>query len=129
MAQTTFSHILSAMMARTRTRFPVCLVLIPVILLIALPALNGHALDRHGRTGESAWTRMWSFDPDDDDDDDKYFEGTQDDGRTVRILRLNKIAGKPITWAIVITVSGFCVTAFLTQSRRQVQKMKDRCRD
>ena len=115
------------MLARTRTRFPVWLALIPAMLLIALPALNNHALDRHGRTGESAWSNMSSFDPDDDDDDDKYWEGTQDDGRTVRILRLNRLPGKPVTWAIVITGAGFCVTAFLTQSKRQIQKMKDRC--
>ena len=114
-------------MTQARTRFPVWLALIPAILLVVIPALNGHALDRHGRTAQSAWKYMSSFDPD-DDDDDEYFEGTQEDGRKVRILRLRKIAGKPITWAVVITVSGFCVTAFLTQSRRQVQKMKDRCK-
>ena len=97
-------------------------------MFISLPPLNKHAIERHGLTGSSAWSYMSSFDPDHNDDDDEYFEGTQEDGRKVRILRLRKIAGKPITWAVVITVSGFCVTAFLTQSRRQVQKMKDRCK-
>ena len=114
-------------MSQTRTRFPVWLALIPVILLLVIPALNNHALDRHGRTAQSARMRMSSFEPDDDDDDDRYFEGTQEDGRTVRILRLNKIAGHPVTWAIVITCGWFCVTAFLTQSKRQVEKLKDKC--
>ena len=113
-------------MTRTRTRFPIWM-MIPVILLVAVPVLNSHALERHGRTAQSARNRMSSFEPSDDDDDDLYFEGTQEDGRTVRILRLNKIAGHPVTWAVMITFSGCCVTAFLTQSRRQVEKMKDRC--
>jgi len=117
------------MMAQTRTRFPVWLALIPVILSIAVPVLNSHALERHGGTAQSARTRMSSYEPNDDDDDDKYWEGTQEDGRTVRILRLNKIAGKPTTWAIVITcgLGAVCATAFLTQSKKQVRKMKDRC--
>ena len=115
------------MVARTRTRFPVWLALIPAILLVAIPALNGHAFDRHGRTAQSAWGFMSSFDPD-DEDDDAFFEGEQDDGRTVRILRLKKLSGRAVTWAIVITGAGYCVTAFLTQSRRQVQKMKERCK-
>ena len=120
-------------MAQTRTRFPVWLALIPVILSIAVPMLNSHALERHGRTAQSAWSRMARFDPDDDDDDDdKYWEGTQEDGRTVQILRLDKLPGKPTTWAIVITAGtigvGFCcVTAFLTQSKKQVKKLKDKC--
>ena len=115
------------MMAQMRTRIPAWLVIIPAVLLIAVPVLNSHALERHGRTAQSARNRMSSFEPSDDDDDDKYWEGTQEDGRTVRILRLDKLPGKPTTWAIVITCGVGCVTAFLTQSRRQVRKMKDRC--
>ena len=95
-------------------------------LLVSLPPLNNHAVERHGRTGSSAWSYMSSFEP--NDDDDKYFEGKQEDGRTVRILRLKKLQGKPVTWAIVITGGGFLVTAFLTQSRRQVEKMKEKCK-
>jgi len=115
------------MMAQMRTRIPAWLVIVPALLLIAVPVLNSHALERHGPTAQSAQARMSSFEPGDDDDDDKYWEGTQEDGRTVQILRLNKIAGHPVTWAIVITCGAYCVTAFLTQSKKQVKKMKDRC--
>ena len=115
------------MMAQMRTRIPAWLVIVPALLLIAVPVLNSHALERHGRTAQSAQNYMSSFEPGDDDDDDLYFEGTQEDGRTVRILRLNKIAGHPVTWAVVIVGTGFCVTAFLMQSKKQVQKLKDKC--
>ena len=120
------------MMAQMRTRIPAWLVIVPALLLIAVPVLNSHALERHGPTAQSARNRMSSFEPSDDDDDDKYWEGTQEDGRTVRILRLDKLPGKPTTWAVLVIggtagVGVYCVTAFLTQSKKQVKKMKDRC--
>ena len=121
------------MTARTRPRILLWGAALSALLigkcLISLPPLNTHAVEKHGIIGTSAWSRMASFNPDDDDDDDAYWEGTQEDGRTVRVLRLDKLPGKRTTWAIVITCGGlFCVTAFLTQSRSQVQKLKDKCR-
>jgi len=121
------------MTARTRPRCILIGAALSALLLgrclISLPPLNTHAVEKHGTIGVSAWSRMASFDPGDDDDDEKYWEGPQEDGRTVRILRLDKLPGKRTTWAVVIICGGlFCVTAFLTQSRSQVQKMKDKCR-
>ena len=121
------------MTARTRPRCVLIGAALSALLLgrclISLPPLNTHAIEKHGTIGDSAWSRMASFNPNDDDDDDVYWEGEQQDGRTVRILRLDKLPGKRTTWAVVIACGGlFCVTAFLTQSRRQVEKMKDKCK-
>lgn len=112
----------------TRRRSGALWLLAAAVLLVALPPLCRHAVERHGRTAYSArrWVEMWEPEP--DDDDDAYFEGVQADGRTVHILRLPRIPGTPLTWAIVIVGGGaFCVTAFLSQSRTQVQKRKERC--
>ena len=112
----------------TRRRSGALWLLAAAMLLVALPPLCQHAIERHGRSAYSArrWVEMWE--PDDDDDDDAYFQGIQEDGRTVHVLRLPHIPGTPVTWAIVIVGGGaFCVTAFLSQSRTQVQKRKERC--
>ena len=107
----------------------VCLLALALgLLLIVIPAMNAHAEHRHGRTAFSARHYMSDFDPNDAGDDDEYFEGVQPDGRKVRILRLPKLQGHTTTWAIVVTVGGFMVTCFLSQSKRQVRKMKDKCR-
>jgi len=95
------------------------------LLLVLLPALNSHAVERHGPHAERVVNYMVNFDPNDDDDDDVYYKGEQEDGREIHILRLSKVTGK-ITWAVVITVGGiWFVTAFLTQRPSYVQKLKE----
>ena len=109
---------------RTHRRIPWWLLAL-VVLLVALPALNAHAVRRHGRTAKSAYCWMLSCDP--DEADDAYWRGTQDDGRTVHIYRLPKLPGKPVTWAIVICGAGYLATCFLSQHRRSVEQIKERC--
>lgn len=115
-------------MGAKRKRVCPAIVLLVGFLLIVLPAMNGHAQERHGRTAWSAWQYVRRFDPDGHQDDDQYFKGIQDDGRTVHVLRLPKLQGCPTTWAIVICGGGFLVTCFLSQSKRSVRVIKDRCR-
>lgn len=116
-----------ATMTTTRRRSPAVWLLLAAVLLIALPPLCRHAVERHGRAAYSArrWVEMWEPEP--DDDDDAYFEGVQADGRTVHILRLPRIPGTPLTWAIVVVGGGCCVTAFLSQSREKVERKKREC--
>jgi hypothetical protein len=109
-------------MTTTRTR-PAWWLLVAALVLVALPALNAHATTRHGRTAASAWRYVSRCEP----DDARLWCGEQDDGREVRILELDKLPGKPRTWAVVITGAGFLVTAFLSQSRRAVEKIRERC--
>ena len=114
---------------------PMCLLAVLAVLLIALPPLTRHALERHGRSATSAHYYMARHDPsgrrpdnDGDQDDETYWTGTQDDGRTVHILRLPQLPNTPTTWAIVVVGAGCCVTAFLSQSRRRVERIKERIR-
>ena len=87
------------------------LALCAAVLLVAVPALNAHAVQRHGRTAASARRYVSRCDP----DDPRLWCGTQDDGRLVQILELDKLPNKPRTWAIVVTAGGVLVTAFLSQ--------------
>lgn len=107
------------------------------VLLIALPPLSRHAFENHGRSATSSHYHLGAYDPsvrraddgsDQDDDGEPYYTGTQDDGRTVHILRLPKLPNTPTTWAIAIVGGGCCVTAFLSQSRRRVDRIKARTR-
>lgn len=117
----------------TRRRSGALWLLAAAMLLVALPPLCQHAIERHGRSAVAAYRYVSQYPGDDDDcppddDDCRYWRGVQDDGRTVHVLRLPHIPGTPVTWAIVIVGGGaFCVTAFLSQSRTQVQKRKERC--
>jgi glycine/D-amino acid oxidase-like deaminating enzyme len=115
---------------QTRSRRIPWLLLVVIaagVLLISLPPLNGHAVERHGRTAKSAYCWLLSCDPDDPDDSKRYWRGVQEDGRTVHIYRLPKLAGKPTTWAVVIVGGSWLVTSFLTQHRRAVDALKERC--
>ena len=108
------------------------LVLLAGLALIALPPLNGHAKRRHSRTAWSAHWYLSEFDPNDCPPDEpdckkRLFVGTQEDGRTAHILRLPKLPGKPVTWAVVIVGGAYLVTAFLSQDRKSVRTIKERC--
>ena len=114
----------------TTRRSPALLWLLALaVLLVSLPPLCRHAVESHGRAAYSAkrWVEMW--DPEPDDDEDAYYRGVQQDGRTVHILRLPRIPGTPLTWAIVVVGTGCCVTAFLSQSRERVERKKAECRE
>jgi len=103
-----------------------------VVALIAVPALNRHALERHGWHAVSAarQLRKHTPEPGDQDGEDRYWNGTDAQGREIHVLRLPQVAGKPVTWAILILGGGgtFVVTAFLVQSRRSVERIKGKCR-
>jgi len=111
------------------------LVLLAGLALIELPPINGHATERHGRTAWSAWTYVANYDPNDkgDGDDDKLFDGETVEGHRYIILRLKRLAGKPTTWAVVVLLLGcskpILKTCYLTQSRKQVARLKERCKE
>jgi len=100
-----------------------------VVALIAVPALNRHALERHGWHAVSAARQFRRHTPE-PQDEDRYWSGTDANGRDIHVLRLPQVAGKPVTWAILILGGGgtFVVTAFLVQSRRSVERIKGKCR-
>jgi len=100
-----------------------------VVALIAVPALNRHALERHGWHAVSAAQQLRRHTPE-PQDEDRYWTGTDANGRDIHVLRLPQVAGKPVTWAILILGGGgtFVVTAFLVQSRRSVERIKGKCR-
>jgi hypothetical protein len=95
------------------------------IALIAVPALNQHARQRHGTHALSALKYVNRHTP--EPDDETFWTGTDDNGRTYYILKLKKLAGKPATWAVVITVGGILVTAFLVQSQSSVDRIRSKC--
>ena len=97
-----------------------------IVALIAVPALNLHARQRHGTHAISAVRYMRQHTPE-PDDDETFWTGTDPDGRRYYVLRLEKMPGKPITWAIVIIASGVLVTAFLCQGVGSVQRIKAKC--
>jgi len=97
------------------------------IVFIAVPALNQHAKQRHGAHAVSALRYMHRHTPEPEDDDEQFWTGTDANGRTYRVLKLKKLAGHPATWSIVIVVGGVLVTAFLAQSKRTVDRIKDQC--
>ena len=111
------------------------LVLLAGLALIELPPINGHATERHGRTAWSAWTYVANYPNDngDDDDDDRLFIGDTEEGHRYIILRLKRLAGKPTTWAVVVLLLGcskpILKTCYLTQSRKQVARLKERCKE
>jgi len=98
-----------------------------VIVFVAVPALNQHAKQRHGAHAVSALHYMNRHTPEPEDDDEQFWTGTDANGRTYRVLKLKKLAGHPATWSIVIVVGGVLVTAFLAQSKRTVDRIKDQC--
>ena len=98
-----------------------------VIALIAVPALNLHARQRHGAHAVSALKYVNRHTPE-PDDDETFWTGTDENGRRYYVLRLEKLPGKPTTWAIVILTGGILITAFLAQSKRSVERIKDKCR-
>jgi hypothetical protein len=118
----------------TRRRSGALWLLAAAMLLVALPPLCQHAIERHGRSAVAAYRYVSQYPGDDDDcppddDDCRYWRGVQDDGRTVHVLRLPHIPGTPLTWAIVVVGGGCCVTAFLSQSREKVERKKAECRE
>jgi len=62
-----------------------------------------------------------------DPGDPRLWCGEQEDGREVHILELDQVRGLPRTWSIVITGACGCVTAFLSQSRRHVERKREEC--
>jgi hypothetical protein len=100
------------------------------ILRIVLPPLNDHAVASHGEHAQSAWTAEAGYDPDDPNnkDDGRYEHYTLPDGREAHILRLPEVPGGHTTWAVVIVggACAYCVTAFLTQNKRQPEKIRKR---
>jgi hypothetical protein len=103
------------------------IVAIVAVLLIVLPAINGHAVRSHGDNARSAYCWLLACDDTDPDDADRLWHGTQDDGREVYVYRLPRLPGKPVTWAIAVVGAGFLVTCFLSQNRRSVDNIKERC--
>lgn len=97
-----------------------------IIALIAVPALSRHAKQQHGAHALSAVKYMRRHTPE-PDDDEQFWTGTDANGRTYRVLRLKKLAGKPTTWAVIIVVGGCLVTAFLAQSPRTIERLKEKC--
>jgi len=117
----------AATIPTTRRRCPVWL-LGALILLIAIPALNAHAVSRHGRTARSAHRYISNYECEPDcERDGRLHVGIQENGRTQVVLELPRIPGTPTTWAVMIVGAGFLVTCFLSQSRRSVEKTKERC--
>ena len=120
-----------AAQSETRSGSSGCLVALlaaaALVALIAVPALNQHALERHGGYAASAVRQLREHTPEPQDDDDRYWEGTDANGRTVHIFRLKQLAGKPAAWAIVITAGVVLVTAWITTSSRTVERMKEKC--
>jgi hypothetical protein len=102
------------------------LVVAGAIALIAVPALNLHAKQRHGAHAVSALKYVNRHTPE-PDDDETLWTGTDSNGRTYYVVRLRQLVGKPTTWAVVIVVGGVLVTAFLAQSSRSVERIKERC--
>jgi hypothetical protein len=99
-----------------------------LIALIAVPALNQHALDRHGMHAVRALDGLRKHTP--EADDDRYWSGTDANGRDYHIVKLPQVPDGIPTWGVVIVGGGgaFLVTAFLCQSRNSVERMKDKCR-
>jgi len=123
---------MSAMTQPLPRRRPGALIVLALaVLLLALPLMKrgNHADVRHGDTAWSAWWKLADFDPNDDDPDNpRYWRGERADGRTVHILRLPKLPGHPVVWAVVVVGSGWwLVTAFFASSRKTVQRMKEEC--
>jgi hypothetical protein len=102
------------------------LVIAGVIALIAVPALNQHAKQRHGSHALSAWKYVRQHTPE-PEDDKTLWTGTDDNGHTIYVLKLKQLPGKPTTYAIVIVVGGILVTSFLVQSKRGVDRIKAKC--
>jgi len=116
-------------MTLTRRRRILGWLIVVGLCFLVVPALNTHAVARHGSTAYSAhrYIRRYECDPD-CEHDDRLFVGIQEDGRTAVVLELPQLPGTPVTWAIMV-IGGFgLVTCFLSQSRRKVDKLKSRCR-
>jgi hypothetical protein len=120
------------MMTQTETRgngsgcLVALLAVAGVIALIAVPALNQHARQRHGTHAFSAWKYMRQHTPD-PEDEEAFWTGADENGRRYYVLKLKQLLGKPTTYAIVIITGGILVTAFLVQSQRSVDRIKDKC--
>ena len=90
----------------------------------ALPTISRHAIEG-GPSHWSAYVHVNGCEPGD------VWRGETPEGMCYIIKELDKLPGKPITWAVVILIIG-CLprklrTCYLTQSRRQVDRLKGRC--
>jgi hypothetical protein len=101
---------------------------VALIALVAVPAINQHALDRHGMHAVRAVDGLRRHTP--EPEDDGYWTGTDADGREYHIVKLPQLPGGLPTWGVVILGGGgaFLVTAFLCQSEGSVERIKGKCR-
>lgn len=111
------------------------LVLALVVLLglvgVTLPPLNRHAQQAHGGTARLAYDTVRNANPTPGPDRDRgYYRGTDADGQTYHIARLPYRHGSGPVWAVVIVGGGgaFLITAFITGSRRYVDRLKRKCK-
>jgi hypothetical protein len=118
-------------LAKINACFFLFVALIGGLLLVSLPPINDHAIARHGEDAFKSHAVLSNYNPDPRRDDDVYFEGTDEAGRTYHVLRLPKLPGRAVMWAVVITcgtIGGQCVvTAFLCGSKKYVERIKDDC--
>ena len=107
----------------TPRRIPWLTIAAAVLLAaIALPAISRHAIEG-GPSHWSAYRRVNGCKPGD------VWKGETPEGFCYIIRELDKLPGKPVTWAVVILTGDAEVlkTWYLTQSRRQVDRLKGRC--
>lgn len=106
------------------------IILALLVLLIALPPLCRHAVDKHGTGAISARVHISNYDPDKDPNRDRrWFDKHCPDGRRYRILELPPRPDKPTAWAVFVTGSNdtWNATSYITNNKNWVEAKKTWC--
>lgn len=116
--------------SRKNTSKTPLVILTLAVLLITLPPLCRHAVDKHGNAAISARTYITNYDPNNDPfRDQRWFDRECQDGRRYRILELPQLPNKPTSWAVFITGGGdaWNATSYITSNKNWVEAKKSWC--